>query len=208
MTHEDDEKIELTVLKIKDTHPSKEACLLVLKEKDGDRGLLVWIGTHEAMSICMALAGEKASRPSPYDIFKYLADRCGCLFSHVNIYSFSDGIYYTRISINKIDASSFEIETRLSDAIILALLYQAPVYMPKVLFDHLGISLPKETYDIDAELSVTPSLEKPNTLGDVYIEQQLSEMGIFELEEFLSHAIESENFELADIIQNELNRRK
>ena len=57
--------IEVTVASL--TLDEKKSPVVILKEKDGERVLPIWIGPAEANAIAMELAGVKFSRPLTHE---------------------------------------------------------------------------------------------------------------------------------------------
>ena len=106
------------------------------------------------------------------------------------------------------DNTVFTLDARPSDAIALALKEGAPFYIDATIFndncliDNI-IEESEEPYNPTATLSETQEIRP-----DAYIEQKLLEMSTSELNTLLEGAVESEDFELASKIQEELNRRK
>jgi hypothetical protein len=103
------------------------------------------------------------------------------------------------------EGNSFEIDARTSDAVTLALKFSAPIFIEESIFETVGLapSASKNDLPFDKEEEVGEVEEY-----DKFIKQKLEEMTVPELEDLLTGAIESEDYELASKIHEELNRRE
>ena len=109
--------------------------------------------------------------------------------------------------IMRSDNTIFTIDARPSDAIALALKAEVPFYMDSDIFNANCLvdreEEEEETFNPAQTLADTQEIRP-----DAYIEQNLLEMSTQELQTLLDGAVESEDFELASKIQEEINRRK
>lgn len=199
-------KIELSVADIHSAmHPS-EAFSLILKEKEGERYVPIIIGISEARAILVELNQSPTHRPLTHELFTMLADSLCCRLSEVNIVHFENGVYFADMLMKRSDGTFFHLDSRPSDAIALALKYNAPFYMNSDIFEeNCQIDVLTEDSDIEDIEKTLPATEEPQQ--NAFIDQKLSEMCNSELESLLEGAIESENFELAAKIQEILDNR-
>lgn len=199
-------KIELSVADIHSAmHPS-EAFSLILKEKEGERYVPIIIGISEARAILVELNQSPTHRPLTHELFTMLADSLSCRLVEVNIVHFENGVYYADMLMKRSDGTFFHLDSRPSDAIALALKYNAPFYMNSDIFEeNCQIDVLTEDSDIEDIEKTLPATEEPQQ--NAFIDQKLSEMCNSELESLLEGAIESENFELAAKIQEILDNR-
>ena len=201
-------KIELVVADIHAAAQPSEAFSLILKEKDGDRYIPIIIGMSEARAILVELNQSPTKRPLTHELFVSLSEQFGCRLVEVDIVHYDNGVYFADMQMMRADNTVFTLDARPSDAIALALKEEAPFYIDAVIFndnclvDNV-IDEPEEPYNPTATLSETQEIRP-----DAYIEQKLLEMSTSELNTLLEGAVESEDYELASKIQEELNRRK
>ncbi len=209
------EKIELTVADIHAaSHPS-EAFSLILKEKEGERYVPVIIGMSEARAILVEINKSPTHRPLTHELFVSLADSFECKMQEVNIIYYKNGVYYADILMKQHDGTVLHIDARPSDAIALALKYNAPFFMSADIFEENHVqpatpddeALAKELVPEFFELSDFLS-EDEELVTEEYISQKLKEMSMNELQSLLDGAVENEDFELAEKIQKEINRRQ
>ena len=199
-------KIELVVADIHAATQPSEAFSLILKEKDGDRYVPVIIGMSEARAILVELNQSPTKRPLTHELFASLCDQFGSRLVEVDIVHYENGVYFADMQVMRPDNTMVVIDARPSDAIALALKSDAPFYMSEDIFNaNCIVDQPVEEEDFNPADILSDTREiRP----DAYIEQKIQEMTTSELETLLEGAVESEDFELASKIQEELNRRK
>lgn len=204
--------VKLTIKGISYSQTQNGAYALILNEVDGERKLPIVIGAFEAQSIAIALEKEiKPPRPLTHDLFKNFADRFDILVKQVIIHKLVDGVFYSSIICER-DKIEEIIDARTSDAIALALRFNAPIFTYKNILEKAGIYLktnPLEanttSQDADNVLS-SPEVfgsEESNQSGDTYAKQSLSE-----LIELLEGAVQDEDYEKAAKIRDEISRRE
>ncbi|MEL6305152.1 MAG: bifunctional nuclease family protein, partial [Bacteroidota bacterium] len=136
--------MSLVRLKIKGISYSQTqngAYALILNEVEGDRKLPIVIGAFEAQSIAIALEKEiKPPRPLTHDLFKNFSDRFQIVVKQVIIHKLVDGVFYSSIICER-DKVEEIIDARTSDAIALALRFDAPIFTYKNILDKAGIFL-------------------------------------------------------------------
>ena len=204
--------VKLTIKGISYSQTQNGAYALILNEVDGERKLPIVIGAFEAQSIAIALEKEiKPPRPLTHDLFKNFADRFDIVVKQVIIHKLVDGVFYSSIICER-DKIEEIIDARTSDAIALALRFNAPIFTYKNILEKAGIYLktnPLEanttSQDADNVLS-SPEVfgsEESNQSGDTYAKQSLSE-----LIELLEGAVQDEDYEKAAKIRDEFSRRE
>ena len=117
--------------------PDTGSPVVLLREIDGDRVLPIWIGTSEALSIASRLGGQRPPRPNSHDLAKRLVDRLEGQVLRIVVTDLREGVYYALIRLG-LGARQFEIDARPSDAIALALRYNAPIFVSEALLVHQG----------------------------------------------------------------------
>ncbi|MGL4831953.1 MAG: bifunctional nuclease family protein [Propionibacteriaceae bacterium] len=112
-----------------------QAPVLLLRETDGPRYLPVWIGPEEATHITTALSHEAAVRPLVHEIFlDSLSPQqplCG-----IEITDYVDGIFSASL-----DLGEHDVDARLSDAVILALLAGVSVQCDEHVLDLASVCM-------------------------------------------------------------------
>lgn len=205
--------VKLSIKGISYSQTQNGAYALILNEVDGDRKLPIVIGAFEAQSIAIALEKEiRPPRPLTHDLFKNFADRFDIVVKQVIIHKLVDGVFYSSIICER-DKIEEIIDARTSDAIALALRFNAPIFTYKNILDKAGIYLKanpldtdKESQEIDDVLSNPETFgleEESNKSGETYTKHSLQE-----LNDLLDQAVEHEDYEKAAKIRDEISKRQ
>lgn len=202
-------QIELRVENIKNSENQSEAYGLILAEKEGNRVMPIMIGWSEARALVLAMNKVAPRRPTPHDLFVQLSKTCGCEMINMLIYKYEEGIFYSMLKMITPEGNHFDIDSRTSDAVTLALLNRVPIYIEREIFEMMSYLDPKQEFppDIDSQLDSFATIEESPVSAEEYLLQQISEMSNTELEALLEGAIESEDFELASKIHDEKKKR-
>jgi uncharacterized protein len=204
--------VKLTIKGISYSQTQNGAYALILNEVDGERKLPIVIGAFEAQSIAIALEKEiKPPRPLTHDLFKNFADRFDIIVKQVIIHKLVDGVFYSSIICER-DKIEEIIDARTSDAIALALRFSAPIFTYKNILDKAGIYLsnnpssninPEQDDDILSNPETFGLEDESNQSGSTYAKQSL-----IELHELLENAVQSEDYEKAAKIRDEISKRE
>ncbi len=205
--------VRLNIKGISYSQTQNGAYALILSEVDGDRKLPIVIGAFEAQSIAIALEKEiKPPRPLTHDLFKNFSDRFEIVVKQVIIHKLVDGVFYSSLICER-DGIEEIIDARTSDAIALALRFNAPIFTYKNILDKAGIYLKaeekqrkkkeKEKEEILEEELFNEEIEmQPEDTSDY------KKMSLEELKELLSQAVSQEDYEKAARIRDEISKRK
>jgi bifunctional DNase/RNase len=200
--------VKLTIKGISYSQTQNGAYALILNEVDGDRQLPIVIGAFEAQSIAIALEKEiTPPRPLTHDLFKTIADKYEIVIIQVIIHKLVDGVFYSSIVCEK-DAKEEIIDARTSDAIALALRFNAPIFTYKNILDKAGIFLnknKKESYS--DEMDDDDILSDPEVFSEEEVENIYSKFSIQELHDMLEEAIQNEDYEKAALIKDEIDKK-
>lgn len=198
--------IKLTIKGISYSQTQSGAYALVLSEMEGKRTLPIIIGAFEAQSIAIALEKEiRPPRPLTHDLFKTFADRYAITVKQVIIHKLVDGVFFSSL-ISERDGEEEVIDTRTSDAIALAVRFNAPIYTYENILDKAGIYLKveEELTDDNADF------ESDDLMAELISEspEEISEeKTLKELYQELDAAVTNENYELAAKIRDEISKR-
>ena len=201
--------VKLTIKGISYSQTQNGAYALILNEVDGDRQLPIVIGAFEAQSIAIALEKEiTPPRPLTHDLFKTIADKYEIVITQVIIHKLVDGVFYSSIVCEK-EAKEEVIDARTSDAIALALRFNAPIFTYKNILDKAGIFLNKNKQDLhsDEETDDDDILSEPEVYGEEEPQNIYSKFSIQELHNLLEEAIQNEDYEKAALIKAEIDRK-
>jgi bifunctional DNase/RNase len=118
--------IEMNLVGVRVELPTNQPIVL-LREKEGERFLPIWIGAMEATAIAFALQGIVTARPMTHDLMKNLLEELSVRIDRIVITELRDGTFYAVIQMQQ-NGSSFEVSSRPSDAIALAVRVNVPVF--------------------------------------------------------------------------------
>lgn len=114
--------------------PTSNTPIIILKSVEGDQAVPIWIGLLEATSIASALRNIKFDRPMTHDLFKNFIDNLDMAVSKVEVCDLKDNTFYARIHFVSKE-KSFNMDARPSDAIAIALRFDAPIYVDDKIFE-------------------------------------------------------------------------
>ena len=195
--------VQLLINGISYSQTQNGAYALILSELEGERKLPIVIGTNEAQSIAIAIEKEiKPPRPLTHDLFKNFCVRFDIKIKQVIIHKLVDGVFYSSVICER-DGIEEIIDSRSSDAIALAIRFEAPIYTYENILEKAGVVIKVEK-EID-ERSLLKELfsdENPEVVST-----ELKEKTTKELEELLKIAIQNENYESAAKIRDEISNR-
>ena|SRR5512136_2132683 len=124
--------------------------VVILKEKESDRYLPIWIGPAEADAIAVRLQEVAVSRPLTHDLLRSIIDAFGGNVQYIVVNDLANDTFYARI-IMDVDGRKMEIDSRPSDAIALAVRVQAPIFAEETVLEKAGVRLDQETGEEKAE---------------------------------------------------------
>jgi uncharacterized protein len=114
--------------------------VVILEDPDGGRALPIWIGVAEARSIASEIERVRPPRPNSHDLAKRMIEGLDGAIERVVVTELRDGTYYALILLSA-RGQRIEIDARPSDAIALALRFDAPLFVREALFDDVGRAL-------------------------------------------------------------------
>lgn len=191
------DKVKLNIVGLSYSQTQSGAYALVLGEDKGKRRLPIIIGGFEAQSIAIELEDMTPTRPLTHDLFKNFANSFDIAIKEVIIYNLVEGIFYAKLICSQ-DKKEVEIDARTSDAIALAVRFDAPVYTYEFILSSAGIILDEEGEPEAEAENKTKSKKKLNP----------KQKTIPELEKMLEEALAKEEYEKASRLRDEIKDRK
>ncbi len=206
-------KVQVDIVGLSATQAGPSSYALILKEVGGDRRLPIIIGSFEAQAIALELENIKPPRPLTHDLIKNILDGLGVSIIEVVVTDLRDGTFYAKIYL-ELNGLTYEIDSRPSDAIAVAIRCGAPIYVNEEVMEEAGFAPEEETSaeEIEEEEEESPSLsdeditELPSprrTPKPASKEEKLAE-----LQRQLEEAIKKEDYERAAKIRDEIRRLK
>jgi hypothetical protein len=200
--------VRLNIIGLTYSQSQSNAYALLLAEEDGPRRLPIVIGAFEAQSIAIALEKELTPpRPLTHDLFTSMALSFNIYLKEIMIHKLKEGIFYSYLVCEQ-DGDIKQIDSRTSDAVALALRFNCPIYTYESILDQAGIILEDEQATlVQPELTLDKSEETEAPKPKEKKGSSLSRLSGKALNKRLDQALQKEDYELAALIRDELNRR-
>jgi uncharacterized protein len=116
---------------------SKGAAMVTLQEESGERMLPIVIGIGEGMALFRELNRTPSHRPMLHDLFYHILLGFQARLEKIVIDSLGDNTYYARLYIQQSETTML-VDARPSDALALALRFQAPIYVADAVLEAAG----------------------------------------------------------------------
>lgn len=210
-------KIKLDIVGLSYSQTQSGAYALVLGEVGGNRRLPVVIGGFEAQSIAVEIEKMTPSRPLTHDLFKSFAETFNISLNEILIYNLVDGIFFAKLLCSD-GEQTIEIDARTSDAVALAVRFECPIYTYDFIMNTAGIIIEgndfaflenienvgnyKASDSSEDEREATSAESVPN------MPSPYKSLSIEQLEKTLQKAIDSEQYETAAKIRDEIEKRR
>ena len=118
--------IEMELAGVRVELPTNQPIVL-LKEREGERYLPIWIGAMEATAIAFALQGIPTPRPMTHDLMKNVLEEIGVHVERIVITELREGTFFAELQMAQ-NGAKYQISSRPSDAIALAVRLNVPIY--------------------------------------------------------------------------------
>jgi len=122
--------------------PLSNSPVVLLKDRNSNRAMPIWIGEAEAIAIAFGLQSGRFPRPMTHDLMKSIITDLRGSVQKVVITSVKDGTYYATIVLARASGDSVEIDARPSDSLALALRLGTPIFVADEVFDESSIESP------------------------------------------------------------------
>ncbi|MEO6044266.1 MAG: bifunctional nuclease family protein [Tepidiformaceae bacterium] len=123
--------------------------VVILREKESDRYLPIWIGPAEADAIAVRLQDVAVARPLTHDLLRNMIEQLGGRVSYIVVSDLSNDTFFARIVLD-VKGETMEVDSRPSDAIALAVRAQAPIYAEESVLDRAGVVLDEDGQPAEA----------------------------------------------------------
>src|SRR5512145_1448911 len=127
--------------------------VVILKEKESDRYLPIWIGPAEADAIAVRLQDVSVARPLTHDLLRSIIDQLGATVAYIVVNDLTNDTFFARVILD-VDGRSVEIDSRPSDAIALAVRARVPIFAEENVLEKAGVLLDEnEKQAVEPEVS-------------------------------------------------------
>tara|TARA_B100000686_G_scaffold42773_1_gene44716 strand:+ start:660 stop:1190 length:531 start_codon:yes stop_codon:yes gene_type:complete len=141
---------------------------VVLKVKDSDLYLPIFIGQFEVEAIRFKLMGVEVQRPMTHDLLGSIIGDLGGTIHSIVVSELKNDTFFAKIVIDS-NGTLIEIDARPSDALALAVRSEAPIYAEDEVVEKAGVSLEFEEQDLTDE----------KTEGNEVNEEELESLSAF-----------------------------
>ena len=176
--------IPVKVQKISYYHPNRSYAV-ILKELSGERRLPVLVGAYEAQAIAMAMEYMETPRPLTHDLIVNTVQGVGGKLSAVKITKLENGVFYSILDLQVEKLGNFQIDSRPSDALAVALRMHSPIMVAEEVMGE-AIVWEEDLENIEEDIQKEPKVEL--------------------LERQLEKAIDKEEYEMAARIRDKINK--
>ena len=114
--------------------------VVILKQRDADRYLPIWIGSPEADAIAVKLQDVSVPRPLTHDLLGSIIATLGASVERVVVSDLSNDTFFAKLILSKGTGNGrVEVDCRPSDAIAVAVRTKVPIYVEEAVLDKAGI---------------------------------------------------------------------
>lgn len=141
--------VELNVAGIM-LEPKSQSPIVVLKDKEDRRALLIWVGEFEANAILLGLEKMATPRPLTHELMLNGFTAMGAELRQMRITEIRDNTYYAELEF-ALNGKSFVVDSRPSDAIALAVRSQIPVQVAESVMESSSVPVSPSEEEEEAE---------------------------------------------------------
>jgi bifunctional DNase/RNase len=127
--------------------------IVILKDKDGERVLPIWVGIFEANAIALQIENIATPRPMTHDLLRNIITDLDGQVDRVVVSDLKDNTFFAIIHLT-VKGEAVVVDARPSDAIALALRTRAPILVDETVIDNA------KTVDFTSERADSDRLQK------------------------------------------------
>ena len=122
--------------------------IVLLKTVEGNKFLPIWIGHPEAAAILIKLQGTQLPRPMTHDLLTSVIGQFEAEVARITVTELKDSTFYATLTLAK-DGTEYEVDSRPSDALALAVRTDCPIFASNELIDENAIEFEREVDDTE-----------------------------------------------------------
>ncbi len=126
-------QIEMTIKLMVD--PITNLPIILLRDRDGQRVLPIWVGASEANAIALQIENITTPRPMTHDLLRNVIHDLKAEIRKVVVSDLKDNTFYALIHL-EVNGEPLAVDARPSDAIALALRARAPIFVEDRVIDN------------------------------------------------------------------------
>jgi len=138
--------------------------IVILRDKEGQKVLPIWVGIFEANAIALQIENISTPRPMTHDLLRNVIQDLKASVQKVVVCDLQENTFYALIYLS-LNGDTLAVDARPSDAIALALRTRAPIFVEDTVIDHAKtVDFSTEKADADRLHKWLESLD-PDDLG-------------------------------------------
>ena len=131
--------IELQLVGVRVELPTNQPIVL-LKEREGERYLPIWIGAVEATAIALGMQGIETARPMTHDLMRDLLTGLGVTVQRIVMTELREGTFYAEIQMSS-NGDTVSVSSRPSDALALAVRMNLEIFANEDVIEEASIAV-------------------------------------------------------------------
>ena len=144
--------IEMTIKGLM-VDPITNMPIVILKDKDGERVLPIWVGVFEANAIALQIENVSTPRPMTHDLLRNIITDLDGRVDRVVVSDLKENTFYAIVHLT-VRGERIAVDARPSDAIALALRTRAPILVEETVIENA------KTVDFASERADNDRLQK------------------------------------------------
>ena len=144
--------IEMTIKGLM-VDPITNMPIVILKDKDGERVLPIWVGIFEANAIALQIENIVTPRPMTHDLLRNIITDLEGRVDRVVVSDLKENTFYAIVHLT-VHGERIAVDARPSDAIALALRTRAPILVEEAVIENA------KTVDFASERADNDRLQK------------------------------------------------
>ena len=145
-------QIEMTIKGLM-VDPITNTPIIILRDKDGERVLPIWVGLPEANAIALQIENVSTPRPMTHDLLRNVIQDLKASVHKIVVCDLQENTFYALIYLLR-GGETIAVDARPSDAIALALRSRAPIFVEDSVIEHA------KTVDFSSEKADADRLQK------------------------------------------------
>jgi bifunctional DNase/RNase len=127
-------QIEMTIKGLM-VDPITNTPIVILRDKDGQRVLPIWVGIFEANAIALQIENVSTARPMTHDLLRNVIQDLNGSVQRIVVCDLQENTFFALIYVS-VNGETRAIDARPSDAIALALRTRAPIFVEEAVIDN------------------------------------------------------------------------
>ena len=140
------QELEIESIRVR---PETSQRAVVLKVKDSNLFLPIFIGQYEVEAIRLKLLDVTVPRPMTHDLLGSVIGDLGGKVSSIVVSELKEDTFFAKIIV-ECQGNVLEVDARPSDAIALAVRTNSPIYAEESVIEKAGIALDQDTEAADS----------------------------------------------------------